>query len=115
MSFLLEDPVGADEIELPEGATSLHFMHAIYRDPGQPMTRRMRAAVAALPFEHPKLSVNANTNLNFASQMEEVGRAMGKSYVIGEGKRYDTSAPLPIRPPPEPVVSDPGGGFKRRL
>jgi hypothetical protein len=33
-----------DEIPLPEGATSLHFMQAIYRDPRQPMTRRMKAA-----------------------------------------------------------------------
>ncbi len=70
------EPVG-DEIELLEDATSLHFMQAIYRDPAQPMTRRMRAAVAALPFEHPKLlSMNANVT-SFASMMEEYGRQNG--------------------------------------
>ena len=92
-------------------------MQAVYRDPAQPMTRRMRAAVAALPFEHPKLSVNANLDNNFASVMEQYGRQAGKPNVIDAKARYDTSAPLPIEPPrPSPIQTDPGaGGFRRRL
>jgi len=40
-------------------------------DPQQPMQRRMRAAEAAVPFVHPKLSVAANV-YSFAAQMEEL-------------------------------------------
>lgn len=45
-----------------QGNTSLDLLQAIYRSTDQPMHRRMRAAIAALPFEHPKLAVTANVN-----------------------------------------------------
>jgi hypothetical protein len=135
MNFLLEEPVSADEIELTPNATSLDFMQAVYRDPSQPMTRRMRAAVAALPFEHPKLAVTEN-RYSFASEMEAMARQIGKSNVIGapDGKMYDMSGPLPIPSgpspgdpnevnytrkrlaQPEPIQTDPAtAGFRRRL
>ncbi len=41
-------------------ATSLDFLRQLYRDPAQPIARRVRAAIAALPFGHPKLTVVAN-------------------------------------------------------
>jgi len=61
-------------------ATPLDFLCAVYRDPQQPMQRRMRAAEAALPFIHPKLSVVAIGG-SFASQMNELSLS-GKSNVI---------------------------------
>jgi hypothetical protein len=51
---VFEDP---DGITVPLGATSLQFLQAIYRSAEQPMMRRMKAAMAALPYEHPKLAV----------------------------------------------------------
>jgi hypothetical protein len=112
MSYLLEEPVGRDEIELADDATSLDFMQAIYRDPTQPMTRRIRAAQIAIGYEHPKLAVNANTNLNFASEMEAFARAVGKSNVIDAKANYRADRALPTA---EPTPTDPAAGFKRRL
>ena len=52
--------------------SSLDFLQSVYRDPCQPISRRMRAAVAALPFEHPKLAVTATfgPNSGFAARLE---------------------------------------------
>ena len=52
--------------------TSLDFLRAIYRDPSQPMHRRMRAAIAALPHEHPKLTAIAQVGggKDFAAPLE---------------------------------------------
>jgi hypothetical protein len=41
-------------------ASSLEFFQAVYRDPTQPLAMRLRAALGVIPFEHPKLSINAN-------------------------------------------------------
>jgi hypothetical protein len=68
----LSEPT-VDEIELPPDACSLDFLRAVYRDRGQPMQRRMRAAIEALPFERPKLAVVANVH-GFADQMKELAR-----------------------------------------
>jgi hypothetical protein len=75
-----------DAITLPVDATSLHFMQAIYRDSRQPMPRRMRAAQAALPFEHAKLQVTVDASRNFAALMEECARKSGRSNVIDSGR-----------------------------
>jgi hypothetical protein len=58
----LAELVDDDSITVPPGATSLAFLQAIYRSTEQPMVRRMKAAMAALPFEHPRLAVTAVIN-----------------------------------------------------
>jgi hypothetical protein len=41
----------------PERVTSLEYL--LYRDPPQPTSVRMRAAIESLPFENPRLSAVA--------------------------------------------------------
>jgi len=81
LARVAEEAEMVDEITLPEGATSLHFMQAIYRDGQQPMTRRMRAAQSALPFEHAKLEISLNSD-GFANVLEEAMVRLGKTIVI---------------------------------
>jgi hypothetical protein len=50
------------QVQLSTNGTSLDLLQAIYRDPRQPIQRRMKAAEAALPYEHWKRSVKAEVN-----------------------------------------------------
>jgi hypothetical protein len=55
----------------PEPLNSIDYLRSIYRDPMQPTSVRMRAAIAALPFEAPKLAVIANLSTkDFADRLE---------------------------------------------
>jgi hypothetical protein len=94
------EPEGADEIEVAANSSPLDFLCAVYRDPRQPMPRRMRAAEAALPFVHPKLAVVANVT-SFAAQMEELSRQRGRSNVI------DAKANHSLTQPADGGVADP--------
>ena len=53
-------------------ANALEYLQSIYRNPSEPDGRRMRAAMAALPFETPKLAVVTNlSNENFAAMLDK--------------------------------------------
>jgi hypothetical protein len=62
--------------------TPFEFLQSVYRDPHVPLPVRLRAAEAAAPFCHPKLSFNANINAGFASRLERAMEAIGKRAVI---------------------------------
>jgi hypothetical protein len=51
--------------------SSLEFLRAVYLNNELPLSVRMRAAMAVLPFEHPKLAVTAVVGeKDFASLLE---------------------------------------------
>ena len=84
-----------DEMSVPPCESSLAFLQAIYQDPRQETARRMRAAIAALPFEHLKLAVIANIpGGSLSAQLEAAIARSGKSVVID-------AKPLAISPPRE--------------
>ena len=89
---------GRDEApDLPEGALSLDFLQAIYRSPTQPLQTRIRAAMAALPFEYPKLAAVISANLS----EQDFGEALERAR-----KRVDGGPPTTplkaLQPPTDP-------------
>jgi len=75
--------------------SSLDFLRAVYRDAAMPLSTRMRAAIAALPFEAPKLAVTATLSGRdgFGAQLEAaIARSRGK--VIEMHAVAASSAPL---------------------
>ena len=66
-------------IELAPGETSLSFLQKVYRSVKQPMSRRMRAAIEALPHEHPRLGAVAVGYLTNDTFAERLDRAIARS------------------------------------
>src|SRR6516225_12010461 len=69
---LLREPVRKpEEIVLGKGATAHDLLKIIYSCVDLPLTMRMRAAIAALPFETPKLQMVAQvTGEGFAELLD---------------------------------------------
>jgi hypothetical protein len=66
------EPKTDEAIELEPTGTSLNLLQAIYRNAAIPLTTRIRAAIAALQFEHPKLAVTANVEAgDFAFKLDQ--------------------------------------------
>ena len=84
----------ADEpevIELAPGETSLSFLQKVYRSTKQPMSRRLRAAIEAMPHEHPRLgavAIGSLTGTDFASALD---RALERSGKLLEVKAIDVT------------------------
>lgn len=96
----------ARETEVGPEITSLALLQAVYSNPVLPLPTRMRAAIAALPFETPKLAVTAIGPMSegFAMQLE---KAIARS-----GKLIDARAIEPMGT--EPLVENGNPPMARR-
>jgi hypothetical protein len=84
-----------EELDGPEGETSLQLLQNVYRDRKQPLRLRVTCAKEALAHEYPRVSAVAVSHMNgqdFASALE---RAIERS-----------KAPLPL-PAPKVIDHDP--------
>jgi hypothetical protein len=58
-------------LEVPADASPIDFLCAVYRDPRQPMSRRLRAAIEVAPFCHAQLKATAVIlGSDFATKLE---------------------------------------------
>jgi hypothetical protein len=80
-------------LELPGSA--LEMLQAVYRDPMQPLSVRIRAAREALPFESPKLSATAITTMDGKSFAEALERAIKRSKGPTPARALIEAQPLP--------------------
>jgi hypothetical protein len=78
--------------------TSLDLLQAIYRDVDQTISRRLRAARAALPFEHPRLAVAVNVSAEGLAKRMAIARER-----LGQGGYV-------IDAQPKALADDPGQG-----
>jgi hypothetical protein len=65
-----------------EEQTALELLQEVYRDPMVPLPVRLRAAVEAAPYEHPKLTAVALgkfTGEDFASRLERAVEASNRA------------------------------------
>jgi hypothetical protein len=76
-------------IDLAPGETSLSFLQKIYRSPMQPMSRRLRAAMAALQHEHPKLGAVATLSTSGDDFAAALDRAIERSGMVCEVKQIE--------------------------
>jgi len=86
------EKVESEEIELAAGETSIDFLRRVYRSKRQPMSLRMRAAIEAAPFEHPRVSAVAMghfTKEDFATLLD---RAVSRSAKVIAGKAIQIEA-----------------------
>jgi hypothetical protein len=78
----------------------LSFLQAVYTDDELPLSVRLKAAIAAAPFVHPKLSVTAVTDdaEDFAARLD---RARARSAKVIEARAEPEPRPLTdLRSPP---------------
>jgi|SRR6516165_950161 hypothetical protein len=102
MRSLIEDEGSKkSQVEIPSDGISLDLLRAVYRNPSLALTTRMRAAIAALPHEVPKLAVTAvMTDNDFATlldrrlkRIEEMKTSAIEATPVIDGEKVDARLP----------------------
>ena len=87
------------ELEFPPNGMSIDLLRAVYRNPSVPLPVRIRCAVAALPFELPKLAVTAVVNeQDFATLLDQrIKRMEARERTQTIEQTVEVKPPLPSR------------------
>ena len=80
------DEMNGEGLQVPPDVEPLEFLMAVYRDHRQPMNRRMKAAIEAAQYRHPKLSATAvMTSDDFGDRLERaILRSLGARRALPE-------------------------------
>ena len=99
-------------IDNPENAHAL--LKAVYQNPEVPLSVRMRAAMACLPFETPKLAVTAQiTEQDFATLLDRRLKRLEEFKLIeANGGKVTDAQPQPVETKP-PLARTPDRRFRR--
>ena len=94
------EPEDDDPLNLDPKALGLEGLQAVYRNPRLPLQTRIRAMVAALPFESPKLAVTAVVTENdFATLLDRRLARMAEAKLIeAQPPQIESKAPLSHTP-----------------
>ena len=95
------------EVLEPMQGDSLELLQAVYRDPAASLGVRMRAAIAALPFERPKLQVVATV-----SHVDLAARLEARRCRLAQPKVIDHEPMASVAEPPK-AVTPAGAPFAR--
>jgi len=95
-----------NQLDLGPTASSLDLLQAIYRDPSIALTTRMRAAMACLPHEVPRLAVTAQvTEGNFADLLDRRLKRLEEVKLIeANGAKISEAQPINGEPQRQPHV-----------
>jgi|SRR5215469_7750321 len=93
---------GDKQLDLGPTARSLDLLQAVYRDPSIALTTRLRAAMACLPHEVPKLAVTAQvTEGDFATLLDRRLKRLEEMKLIeANGAKVIDAKPQPIETKP---------------
>src|SRR5215813_4340056 len=92
----------SEPLDLGPEAISLDLLQAVYRDPSIALPTRMRAAIAALPHEIPRLAVTAQvTDMGVAELLDRRLKRLEEMKLLDGAKVIDAKPqPVETKPPP---------------
>jgi len=83
--------------------TPVDFMEAVYLNPNLPLNTRLRAAIEAAPYRHPKLAVTGHAHFegkDFASQLERaIARSRGETPTLLSPPKVVEHDPAELKTP----------------